>query len=67
MERIERRKRRLWNLHDGLPFDDEDSDCSVVESIMKMMKKMKNLIAMMMIDTMKIKMANILLKRSGAE
>jgi len=32
MERIERRKRRLWNLYDGLPID-EDSDCSVVESI----------------------------------
>src|ERR1051325_11354182 len=32
MERIERRKRRLWNLYDGLPIE-EDSDCSVVESI----------------------------------
>ncbi|RIA84930.1 hypothetical protein C1645_394126 [Glomus cerebriforme] len=32
MERIERRKRRLWNLYDGLPID-EDSDCSIVESI----------------------------------
>jgi hypothetical protein len=31
-ERIDRRKRRLWNLYDGLPID-EDSDCSVVESI----------------------------------
>ncbi|CAB4386181.1 hypothetical protein RhiirA5_268512 [Rhizophagus irregularis] len=31
-ERIDRRKRRLWNLYDGLPID-EDSDCSVVESV----------------------------------
>ncbi|CAG8532213.1 11882_t:CDS:2 [Rhizophagus irregularis] len=30
-ERIDRRKRRLWNLYDGLPID-EDSDCSVVEN-----------------------------------
>ncbi|CAG8434187.1 8472_t:CDS:2 [Funneliformis mosseae] len=32
MERIERRKKRLWNLYDDRPID-EDSDCSVVESI----------------------------------
>ncbi|CAG8583899.1 9488_t:CDS:10 [Acaulospora morrowiae] len=31
-DRIERRKKRLWCLYDGVPFEDEDSDCSVVEN-----------------------------------
>ncbi|KAF0396455.1 inhibitor of growth protein 2-like isoform X3 [Gigaspora margarita] len=31
-ERIERRKKRLWCLYDGVPLE-EDSDCSVMESV----------------------------------
>ncbi|CAG8475005.1 6767_t:CDS:2 [Racocetra fulgida] len=31
-ERIERRKKRLWCLYDGIPLE-EDSDCSVMESV----------------------------------
>ncbi|CAI2183722.1 8960_t:CDS:10, partial [Funneliformis geosporum] len=38
MERIERRKKRLWNLYDDLPID-EDSDCSVVENGEQIIKK----------------------------
>ncbi|RIB08003.1 hypothetical protein C2G38_382682 [Gigaspora rosea] len=31
-QRIERRKKRLWCLYDGIPLE-EDSDCSVMESV----------------------------------